>query len=58
MPKKPERILIFFLTEEDERRAAEITLAGVIDSKIAKADYAEITAENGGNLEVRSWLEY
>lgn len=37
----PVRILTFFLTETDERRSEEITLAGVIDAKIARGDYEE-----------------
>ena len=41
-PKNFKRFVAFWFDEDDERRIADITWHGVIDSKIAKGDFLEM----------------
>jgi len=46
------RRLSIYLSDEDEARMGELTLAGVIDGKIAKGDYGEVVLDEHG-MEIR-----
>ncbi len=36
------RMVCFQITEKDERKAEEITLAGVIEGKLARGEYSDM----------------
>lgn len=46
------RRLSIYLSDEDEARTGELTLAGVVDGKIAKGDYGEVLLDEHG-MEIR-----